>query len=274
MTCAALDRAGIAVGVRDPETELGYQSESADAVTGNILVGPRQYDPTIQRFTTTDVFIDAGPDLSLATDPSTGNRYLFAAANSVALDDNGHEPCPGAPGTATVCTVGQRNNNRSDDAKNVSRGSTHPLGTSSTFILIHTRSDPGASLTRRMLLNQIVSRSNDYFPFSVEREGCAITRARSISEGNILYLRGVNITPWSVQVTDVGDQFLAPDDHIAASGTGEFFIASRYEDGESRLNLQVTAFGARPGGRRISASSGDRGCCQAHLVPYGSRDRL
>jgi RHS repeat-associated protein len=84
---------GIAVGERDPETELGYQSESADAVTGNILVGPRQYDPTTQRFTSADVFIDAGSDLSLATDPLTGNRYLFAAANPVALDDDGHEPC-------------------------------------------------------------------------------------------------------------------------------------------------------------------------------------
>jgi RHS repeat-associated protein len=84
---------GIAVGERDPETELGYQSESADAVTGNILVGPRQYDPTTQRFTTADVFIDAGSDLALATDPLTGNRYLFAAANPVALDDDGHEPC-------------------------------------------------------------------------------------------------------------------------------------------------------------------------------------
>jgi RHS repeat-associated protein len=84
---------GIAVGERDPETELGYQSESADAITGNILVGPRQYDPTTQRFTTADVFIDAGADLSLATDPLTGNRYLFAAANPVALDDDGHEPC-------------------------------------------------------------------------------------------------------------------------------------------------------------------------------------
>jgi hypothetical protein len=29
---------GIAGGERDPETELGYQSESADALTGNILV--------------------------------------------------------------------------------------------------------------------------------------------------------------------------------------------------------------------------------------------
>jgi RHS repeat-associated protein len=84
---------GIAVGERDPETELGYQSESADAVTGNILVGPRQYDPTTQRFTTADVFIDAGSDLALATDPLTGNRYLCAAANPVALDDDGHEPC-------------------------------------------------------------------------------------------------------------------------------------------------------------------------------------
>jgi hypothetical protein len=39
------------------------------------------------------VFVDAGSDIELAIDPLTGNRYLFAAANPVALDDDGHEPC-------------------------------------------------------------------------------------------------------------------------------------------------------------------------------------
>ena len=51
--------------------------------TGRMLLGPRQYDPTTQRFTSPDFFPYGGSDLALGTDPLTGNRYLFAAANAV-----------------------------------------------------------------------------------------------------------------------------------------------------------------------------------------------
>lgn len=72
------------------ESTLGFQSAHTDDVTGNILLGPRIYDPTTPRFTTPDFFVASGPDISLGTDPLTGNRYLFAAANPVGFYEDGY----------------------------------------------------------------------------------------------------------------------------------------------------------------------------------------
>lgn len=76
-----------------PTTLLGYQGGHTDEITGNILLGPRQYDPTAARFTTSDAYTAAGLDLALGLDPLTANRYLYAGGNPVAYGDNGHSPC-------------------------------------------------------------------------------------------------------------------------------------------------------------------------------------
>jgi RHS repeat-associated protein len=88
----AQDPMGSAVGQGEEESSLGFQAAQTDKVTGRILLGPRQYDPTTERFTTADSFVSSSADLSLGTDPLTGNRYLFAAANPVAFFDDGHAP--------------------------------------------------------------------------------------------------------------------------------------------------------------------------------------
>ncbi len=71
---------------------LGFQGAITDKVTGSVVLGPRLYDPATTRFTTADTFVAGALDLTLATDPLTGNRYLFAGANPVAFFDNGHHP--------------------------------------------------------------------------------------------------------------------------------------------------------------------------------------
>jgi RHS repeat-associated protein len=73
-----------------PKSTLGFQSTMTDEVTGKVMVGSRQYDPTTARFTTPDTFIAAQLDLQLGTDSLTGNRYLFAAANPLAFYEDGH----------------------------------------------------------------------------------------------------------------------------------------------------------------------------------------
>lgn len=79
------------------KSDLGFQSDYTDGSTGNVVMGPRLYDPATARFTTADFYVGSDADAGLATDPLTGNRYLFAAANPVAYFDDGHSPvCDGA----------------------------------------------------------------------------------------------------------------------------------------------------------------------------------
>jgi RHS repeat-associated protein len=88
----APDEGGTSEETGDEPSTLGFQGSHTDRATGSILLGPRIYDPSTERFTSADFFVSSGADLSLGTDPLTGNRYLFAAANPVAFFDDGHAP--------------------------------------------------------------------------------------------------------------------------------------------------------------------------------------
>lgn len=63
-----------------------------DEDTGNLLLGPRLYDPATDRFTTADSMVAATANMALGIDSLTGNRYLFAAANPVGFYDDGYSP--------------------------------------------------------------------------------------------------------------------------------------------------------------------------------------
>jgi RHS repeat-associated protein len=86
------DDGGSSELVNKEKSTLGYQAAQTDEDSGNILLGPRIYDPTTDRFTTADSFVSGGADMALGTDPLTGNRYVFAAANPVAYYENGYMP--------------------------------------------------------------------------------------------------------------------------------------------------------------------------------------
>jgi len=94
----ASDVTGSTVQVGHESSSLGFQTAYTDKVTGNVLLGPRQYDPATQRFTSADFFVGSAADVALGTDPLTGNRYLFAGANPVAFFDDGHMPQDGGKG--------------------------------------------------------------------------------------------------------------------------------------------------------------------------------
>lgn len=73
-----------------PTTTVGFQSARTDEVTGRVMLGQRQYDPSTARFTTPDVYAAGMLDLQLGTDSLTGNRYLFAGANPMSFYEDGH----------------------------------------------------------------------------------------------------------------------------------------------------------------------------------------
>lgn len=73
-----------------PTSLLGYQGGHTDELTGNLLLGPRQYDPSTARFTTADTYSAVGLDLALSLDPLTANRYIYAAGNPITYSDDGH----------------------------------------------------------------------------------------------------------------------------------------------------------------------------------------
>lgn len=80
-------------GDESETSSLGFQGSLTDEDTDNLILGPRMYDPKIDRFTTADYFVGSGSDMQLGTDALTGNRYLFAGANPVAFYEDGWGPC-------------------------------------------------------------------------------------------------------------------------------------------------------------------------------------
>jgi RHS repeat-associated protein len=71
-----------------------YSSKRADALSGTIDMGARQFGPDIGQFLQADQFDDALADLALASDPLTSNRYALAAGNPISyIEVDGHMPC-------------------------------------------------------------------------------------------------------------------------------------------------------------------------------------
>lgn len=78
------------------DSRLRFQLAPRDPKTGAYSIGPRLYDPQINRFVGADFYVAAAANLELQLDPLTGNRYLYAGANPANLIDDGHHPnkCP------------------------------------------------------------------------------------------------------------------------------------------------------------------------------------
>jgi RHS repeat-associated protein len=106
----------------DPVSSTGFRGANTDKVTGNLLLGARAYDPETDRFTSADFFVGSSQDLATGTDPLTGNRYLFAAANPVGYFDDGHMPlCDGFR-----CSAGSSNAGRTGGDGDSYGGSSFP----------------------------------------------------------------------------------------------------------------------------------------------------
>ena len=74
-------------------SKLQFQGAQVDPTTGNYELGPRLYNPQINRFVGADLYAASAAGLTTQADPLTGNRYLYAGANPAGLIDNGYGPC-------------------------------------------------------------------------------------------------------------------------------------------------------------------------------------
>ncbi|WP_306319994.1 MULTISPECIES: polymorphic toxin-type HINT domain-containing protein [unclassified Streptomyces] len=75
----------------DPYNSYRYNSMRYDTASGDYDMGFRNYDPGLNRFLTRDMYGGALADMSLTTDPFTGNRYAFAGGNPVSfVEIDGH----------------------------------------------------------------------------------------------------------------------------------------------------------------------------------------
>ncbi|MGP3634421.1 golvesin C-terminal-like domain-containing protein [Streptomyces sp. 24-1644] len=79
----------------NPEKEsynaFRFNAARWDGASGTYDMGFRNYDPGLNRFLTRDMYGGALADMSLATDPFTGNRYAFAGGNPISFVElDGH----------------------------------------------------------------------------------------------------------------------------------------------------------------------------------------
>ncbi|MFG2331527.1 DNRLRE domain-containing protein [Streptomyces sp. NPDC048604] len=76
---------------KDSYNAFRFNSSRWDKGSGTYDMGFRNYDPGLNRFTTRDSYGGALSDMSLATDPFTGNRYAFAGGNPISFVElDGH----------------------------------------------------------------------------------------------------------------------------------------------------------------------------------------
>lgn len=85
-------RPGLDASVGSWDSRLRYQTAPRDPKTGAYALGPRMYDPEINRFVGVDHYAAAAANLALQIDPLTGNLYMYAGANPANLIDDGHGP--------------------------------------------------------------------------------------------------------------------------------------------------------------------------------------
>ncbi|MER5179468.1 DNRLRE domain-containing protein [Streptomyces sp. NPDC002896] len=76
---------------KDAYNAFRFNSSRWDGASGTYDMGFRNYDPGLNRFLTRDSYSGALADMSLATDPFTGNRYAFAGGNPISFVElDGH----------------------------------------------------------------------------------------------------------------------------------------------------------------------------------------
>ncbi|MER6347880.1 golvesin C-terminal-like domain-containing protein [Streptomyces sp. NPDC001595] len=85
------DKPGTGGEEQEDYNTFRFNSSRWDGGSGTYDMGFRNYDPGLNRFLTRDSYSGAMADMSLATDPFTGNRYAFAGGNPISFVElDGH----------------------------------------------------------------------------------------------------------------------------------------------------------------------------------------
>jgi RHS repeat-associated protein len=82
-----------------------FNSSRYDGATGTYDMGFREYNPSLNRFLTRDMFNGALQDIALGTDPWNANRYMFGGGNPISrveLDGHMNSTEDGASGGGTI----------------------------------------------------------------------------------------------------------------------------------------------------------------------------
>jgi len=84
-----------------PYSSYRFNAMRWDSTSGQYDMGFRNYAPGVNQFLTRDMYNGALADMSLSTDPFTGNRYTFGAGNPISnIELDGHM-FPAAPNAAS-----------------------------------------------------------------------------------------------------------------------------------------------------------------------------
>ena len=79
-----------------PYNVYRFNADRIDGTTGNYNMGFRNYDPSLNRFLSRDMYNGALSDMSMSADPYTGNRYAFGDGNPLSnIELDGHDWCWG-----------------------------------------------------------------------------------------------------------------------------------------------------------------------------------
>jgi RHS repeat-associated protein len=88
-----------------PLNPYRYEGKRLDSGSGTLDMGARRYSPTDGRFLQQDLYFGSLADLSLSTDPLTGNRYALAGGNPLGfIEFDGHRP-EGDPGDFILWSI-------------------------------------------------------------------------------------------------------------------------------------------------------------------------
>ncbi|MEU4740444.1 DNRLRE domain-containing protein [Actinosynnema sp. NPDC023658] len=87
-----IDKPDVQQPGKQPFNFYRYNGKRFDPSSGSYDMGFRDYNPGLNRFTTRDMYNGALADLSLDSDPFTGNRYAFTSGNPISrIELDGHD---------------------------------------------------------------------------------------------------------------------------------------------------------------------------------------
>ncbi|WOX26456.1 DNRLRE domain-containing protein [Streptomyces solicathayae] len=86
-----IDKPDPADPTKEEYNSYRFNAKRWDSGSGTYDMGFRDYDPGLNRFTTRDMYNGALADMSLGSDPFTGNRYAFTGGNPISnVEIDGH----------------------------------------------------------------------------------------------------------------------------------------------------------------------------------------
>ncbi|MHA4817228.1 golvesin C-terminal-like domain-containing protein, partial [Streptomyces aculeolatus] len=108
-----IDKPGASTLDAEPYNPYRFNSKRWDEPSQTYDMGFRDYDPSLNRFLTRDLYNGALADMSLGADRITGNRYAFAGGNpTTGIELDGHGLACGGEGDDVSC--GDGNMTRAD----------------------------------------------------------------------------------------------------------------------------------------------------------------